>query len=763
MFKDYEENNDKSQNIIDKIKNKYRSLSGDKSVKKDVKTEKIESTISTNQEVPKKNKVVLERPVIKKVITLTPKNSDKTIVIETPTKPKPELIKKEQKLNKVSETNSEYIKSQVKIEVKPEIKFEEKKDLKELNKPEIKEEAKKVLNTKKTAPAKSITKKWDIKNPQRKNNNPSVHGEAYVYKRRMKNPKKFPFVKPQDAFLKTYPVDRRKTDKTRRGVLKVLVFWGLEQVWINCMGFEYNNQVLIVDMGLQFPDAYSNGISFRVPDLSYLKNKKVVWIAITHGHIDHIWGIPHLIKQFGKGVPIYATPMALELIKMKQEQFGYMPTILPYNKDKMVSVWEYFSVLPFVVDHSIPDSVGLMINTPSGRIVHTWDWKFDKTPPEFRPSVNYKTLESFWEMGVKMLLSDSTNAFMPWSSISEKEVITPLEDLFAWAKWRVITATFASIIDRIALIIKISEKFDRKVVLLWKWMNDYMNIAKRLGYVMHKSDTLISMDEADKLPDDKVTICCTWAQGERYAALMRIATWESRDTAFKAGDTVIFSSSVIPGNERSVQELFGLCLEAKVTIHHYRSSNIHAGWHARNEDVKHMISLIKPEYFMPIYGERYMLHENAKIAIWEWFPEDKVLVCRNWETLEINEEWKVERAWFIRANYITVDGAMVWMTKEKEIHEREQMKDSWVVLITINKSWNWWSVKIDSIGLPSFDTELLWTKEKVWQEVLNLINKDKTFFEDTNKSSKSIQKRIWNIIYQEIEKEPVIKIIINQK
>jgi ribonuclease J len=164
------------------------------------------------------------------------------------------------------------------------------------------------------------------------------------------------------------------------------------------------------------------------------------------------------------------------------------------------------------------------MNTPAGRIVHTGDWKFDNNPPEFRPSTNYKTLESFGKMGVKLLLSDSTNAFMTGSSISEKEIVTPLEEIFEGAKGRVITATFSSIIDRIALIISISEKMGRKVVLIGKGMNDYMTIAKKLGYVRHKPDTLITMDEANELPDDMVTVCCTGAQGERYAALMRIAT-----------------------------------------------------------------------------------------------------------------------------------------------------------------------------------------------------------------------------------------------
>lgn len=588
-----------------------------------------------------------------------------------------------------------------------------------------------------------------------------THGSSYIYRRRFKNPKKFPFVKPQNAYLSSYPVIKDKADKKApKDTLRVIAFGGLEQVGINCMGFEYNNEVVIVDMGLQFPDQYSNGISFRVPDLSYLNGKKVVGICITHGHIDHIWGVPHLIKQFGKGVPIYATPMALELIKLKQDSFNYQPILVEYNRDKGVNVGQHFNVVPFVVDHSIPDSIGLMLNTPAWRIVHTGDWKFDNNPPEFRPSTNYKTLESFGKMGVKMLLSDSTNAFMTGSSISEKEIVRPLEEIFEGANGRVITATFSSIIDRIALIISISEKMGRKVVLLGRGMNDYMTIAKKLGYVRHKPDTLISAEEAEKLPDDQVTVCCTGAQGERYAALMRIAIGENRDVAFKKGDTVIFSSSVIPGNERSVQELFGLCLEHGVDIHHYRTTNVHAGGHARQEDVKHMLDLIKPENFMPIYGERYMLHENAKIALNEGIKKENIFVCRNGEVLEIQkEEGKVNRAGFVRSNYISVDGGLVWMTWEREIHEREQLKDSGTVIVVVSKSSKGYNVKVESLGLPSLTYNLSHLRRKIQDTVNEEMIKNPNFINDVEKNKRKLEKKVGNMIFQEIEKEPVVKTI----
>jgi ribonuclease J len=328
----------------------------------------------------------------------------------------------------------------------------------------------------------------------------------------------------------------------------------MEQVGLNCMGFEYEDEMIIIDMGLQFADQYQYGINSSIPDLTYCRGKKVVGACITHGHIDHIGGVYYLMEQLGRSTPLYATAMAYELIKLKQSDMGAaLPNIREYKRYEPIQIGKYFQVTPFVVDHSIPDSVGLLIETPVGRFVHTGDWKFDKSPLPNRPSTNYEYLENLGARGVRALLSDSTNAHLLGSSISESAVIHSMEDIFAKATGRVITATFSSIIDRVMLIIATAEKYNRKIVLLGRSMNNYIDIAIKLGYVRPQPGTIISMEDAAKLPDNQVTICCTGAQGERYAALMRIVTGESRETTLKSDDTIIFSSSVIPGNERAVQ------------------------------------------------------------------------------------------------------------------------------------------------------------------------------------------------------------------
>lgn len=425
----------------------------------------------------------------------------------------------------------------------------------------------------------------------------------------------FPYLTPRQALRRKLGVTEYRAGALKKGTLRVIPFGGVEQVGLNCMGLEYEGEVLIIDMGIQFADQDQHGIHGSIPDLSYLRHKKIAGIAITHGHIDHIGAIPYIMPQLGRDTLMYATPMAYELIKMRQADLNApLSRLTQYERGKPVQIGKHFIVTPFVVDHSIPDSVGLSIETPIGRFIHTGDWKFDKKPLPYRPSTDYDLLKTYGDRGVRALFSDSTNAHLIGSSISESEVINSIEEIMRAAQGRIITATFSSIIDRVMIIIAAAEKLGRKVVLLGRGMNNYMDIAIKLGYARPKEGTIITMQEADKLPKEKVVICCTGAQGERFAALTRIATGESQDTALLPDDTVVFSSSVIPGNERSVQNLFDIISAQGPRIFQYKESEIHAGGHARRDDTLKMISLIRPEVYVPIYGYPHMLYGNARNA-----------------------------------------------------------------------------------------------------------------------------------------------------
>jgi ribonuclease J len=584
-------------------------------------------------------------------------------------------------------------------------------------------------------------------------------GDSFVFEDSFRPKKSFPFLTPTQALKKHLHIPEEKAKPIEKETLRVIPFGGTEQVGLNCMGFEYEDEMIIVDMGLQFADQYQFGINSSIPDLTYCRGKKVVWVCITHGHIDHIWGVYFLMEQLGRSTPLYATAMAYELIKLKQSDMkAALPKLMEYVRYRPIQIGKYFQITPFVVDHSIPDSVGLLIETPVGRFVHTWDWKFDKNPLPNRPSTNYEWLEALGKRGIRALFSDSTNAHLLGSSISESEVIHSMEDIFAKAPGRVITATFSSIIDRVMLIITTSEKFGRKVVLLGRSMNNYIDIAIKLGYVRPKTGTIITMEEAAKLPDKDVTICCTGAQGERYAALMRIVTGESKETTLKKDDSIIFSSSVIPGNERAVQWLFDLITAQWPRIHHYKESEIHAGWHAREEDTKKMITLLSPEYYVPIYGFPHMLRGNARNAYALGYPESKVPILRNGKLLEFTKEGMRETDQYVSKKLMTVDGRMVWYTNEKELHDRYQISSQGVLVIAISKKPSGFHIKYSTVGLPLVET-IPWLERSLDTVIRNILA-DLSGFKDANSFSQYVERKACDVMLHEAGKEPKVVVVV---
>jgi ribonuclease J len=525
------------------------------------------------------------------------------------------------------------------------------------------------------------------------------------------------------------------------------------------MGFEYEDEMLIIDMGLQFADQYQYGINCSIPDLTYCRGKKIVGTCITHGHIDHIGAIYYLMEQLGRNTPIHATAMAYELIKMKQgDMKATLTNLSEYVRYRPVQMGKHFQVTPFVVDHSIPDSVGLLIETPVGRFVHTGDWKFDKSPLPNRPSTNYEWIEALGKRGVRGLFSDSTNAHLLGSSISESAVIHSIEEIFEKSPGRVITATFSSIIDRVMLIISTSEKYNRKVVLLGRSMNNYIDIAIKLGYVRPQPGTIISMEQAAKLPDNEVTICCTGAQGERYAALMRIVTGESKDTTLKPSDAIIFSSSVIPGNERAVQGLFDLITQQGPRIHHYKESEIHAGGHAKEEDTKKMITMLQPEFYIPIYGYPHMLRGNARNAYDLGYAKQNVPILRNGKLLEFTATEMRETDQYISKKLITIDGRMVGYTQEQELHDRYQISSQGVLVIGISKKTTGYHIKYDTVGLPPVST--VPSLEKSLDECVHSVLKDLSGFKDAIAFSQYLERKACDVMLHEAGKEPKVVVVV---
>ena len=584
-------------------------------------------------------------------------------------------------------------------------------------------------------------------------------GDSFLFEDSYKPKRSYPFLTPTQALKKYLGQTEDRVKSLNRETLRVIPFWGMEQVGLNCMGFEYEDEMIIVDMGIQFPDQYQYGINSTIPDLTYCRGKKIVGACITHGHIDHIGWVYYLMEQLGRNTPLYATPMAYELIKLKQGDMGAtLPNLREYTRYEPIQIGKHFQITPFVVDHSIPDSVGLLIETPVGRFVHTGDWKFDKSPLPNRPSTNYEYLETLGKRGVRALFSDSTNAHLLGSSISESAVVGSMEEIFSKATGRVITATFSSIIDRVMLIISTAEKFNRKIVLLGRSMNNYIDIAIKLGYVRPKPGTIISMEDAAKLPNSEVTICCTGAQGERYAALMRIVTGESRDTTLKSDDTIIFSSSVIPGNERAVQGLFDLITQQWPKIHHYKESEIHAGGHAKEEDTKKMITLLAPEYYIPIYGFTHMLRGNTRNAYDLGYAKDKVIVLKNGKILEFTQESVRETDEYAQHKLITIDGRMVGYSGDRELHDRFQISSQWVLVIGIVKKNAGFAIKYQTVGLPSVDK--IPSLEKSLDMSIKDILRDLSKFKDSEAFVTHVERKACDICLHEIGKEPKVVVIV---
>jgi ribonuclease J len=473
-------------------------------------------------------------------------------------------------------------------------------------------------------------------------------------------------------------------------VLKIISLGGLGEVGRNCILFEFKEKILVVDLGFKMPEEDMPGVDYVIPNVSYLgQNKdKIVGIIFTHGHYDHIGAIPYVLEKIWKpDLIFYAPPLTRAMILKRQEDFPHLPKlniqeVKPGNKIK----FPYFNVEFFRQNHNIPDNLGLFIETPVGNIVHTSDFKFDENPVN-EPPTDFEKLKEIGKRKILLLLSDSTSAEEKGHSLSEAQIYTNLEEVISQAKGRVIASTFASLLNRIQQIITISEKFGRKVLIEGHSMKVNVELARALKYLKIKKGTLISPKDLDTYSDWQITILCTGAQGEPDAVLMRIANKEHKYIKLKKGDTVIFSSSVIPGNERTVQMVKDEILRQGARVFHYKMMDIHAGGHAREEELKKMIKIMNPKFLLPIHGQYSMLCAHRDIAIEYGIPEENIILTENGQIIYVNEnEWWIEKKG-IPANYVMVDGLGVGDVGEVVLRDRKILsKDGiFVIIVTIDK------------------------------------------------------------------------------
>ncbi|MFC1701083.1 ribonuclease J [Patescibacteria group bacterium] len=471
----------------------------------------------------------------------------------------------------------------------------------------------------------------------------------------------------------------------QKNKLRIIPLGGMEEVGRNMMLIEYDNDIIIIDMGLQFPEEDMHGIDYIIPNTAYLKDKrdKIKGVIITHGHYDHIGAIPHSMGRLGNPT-IYTAALTRGMILKRQEDFPQSPRLnIEEVKINDKITLGCFKVEFFHVNHNIPDSMGIIIRTPVGNIVHTGDFKFDRDPINEEPA-DLDKIAKIGKEGVLLLMADSTDAETPGHSLSEKTIRKNLEDLFKGIKGRIVVATFASLLTRAQIVIKLAEKLGRKVVVDGYSMKNNVAIAKELGYLKVKKGTLIKPQEANGLPDDKVLILCTGAQGEGNAVLMRLANDRHRFLKLHPGDTVIFSSSVVPGNERSVQNLRDTICRKEVEVINYNMMDVHAGGHAPSEDLKIMLNLIRPKFFIPIEGNYYMLKIHAQLAQETGVKTKNIVIPNNGQVTLIDENSIELTKEQIPANYVMVDGLGVGDVGQIVLRDRQAMaQDGMFVIIAV--------------------------------------------------------------------------------
>lgn len=464
--------------------------------------------------------------------------------------------------------------------------------------------------------------------------------------------------------------------------LRIIPLGGIGEVGKNMTVYEYNEEILIVDAGMMFPDNDMIGIDYIIPDFEYVKQHadKVRGIVITHGHEDHTGAISHLLEAVH--APVYGTPLTIGMIKAKLGRRGFVQdaNLKTIQAGDVLQIGP-FKVHTFHVCHSIPDGIGLGIETPAGLVVHTGDYKLDLTPVDNRPT-DYAKLGEFAQKGVLALLADSTNAERPGWTPSEQVIEPAFDKVFQQAKGRIIIATFASLISRMQQAIDTAVRFHRKIAFVGLSMTENVRIAKELGYINFDDDLEVPLETALQLPDKQVLLLVTGSQGEPTSILGRLANGSNKRFDIKPGDTVVLSSHPIPGNEELVSRAINRLLEQGAEVVYEALAPVHVSGHASQEELKLMLHLVRPRYLIPIHGELRMLKQHARLGIEVGMDERQIAIVENGRVIEFaHGEMRLGER--IPGGYVFVDGSGVGDVDRSVMREREMLSQDGIVLLNL--------------------------------------------------------------------------------
>ena len=544
--------------------------------------------------------------------------------------------------------------------------------------------------------------------------------------------------------------------------IRIIPLGGLGEIGRNMMVVELNDDIIIIDAGILFPSSDMPGVDFIISDISYLleNQHRVQAILLTHGHEDHIGALPYVLSELN--VPVYASRLTLSLIGVKLREHGLLQrsNLHVIEPNTLLNIGS-FDVEFFRVCHSIPDSMGSAIHTPFGAIVHTGDFKIDHTPID-KHKMDFATLSRLAADGVLVLLADSTYAEVDGYTPSESTIQSPIDLKIAQAPGRIIVATFASLISRMQIVLDSAYKHDRKVAVVGRSMSNNLKMAIKMGYLNAEPNILISLKEAKKLPASKIILLATGTQGEPTSALVRMSRNEHKDVKIVSEDTVILSSSPIPGNESLVAKTIDDLYRLGARVFSSRNADVHVHGHASREELKLLLNVVQPKFYIPVHGEYRHLVANTELAQLVGIKPQNTLVLENGYVVEIDSQ-KADITDYIPLEQVFISGQKSWRNSDFQLNQRNRISKSGIVVMGITFTGSPISLSNDptivSYGFPELN-EIQDLSEKTSQLVHFALENDSDSVLDWYNIRENITRLVANMLYKETKRRPVVLVLV---